>query len=192
MRDPQRVAVICCVGLLVLLMGCNTSHSAAKPAGTATPTVDVALHAYVGVLRQYYTPYSIGAAQEVKTCGDPVISRTNAQLLLIFSYCRPIEVNLITAAQGVLDHLATVSPPARWQTADGKLKQALKASIAFATALVHAMDAQSASQYVAVEEQQGPPAAKLYCDPIAQFNAGPPPLNPQLLVPVADLCGPTD
>jgi hypothetical protein len=191
-RFPQRAAATCWVTLLILLVGCGTSHATLKLAGTPTATVDVAMQAYVGVLRQFYAPYSVDAQQEVRTCGDPVHSKSTKQLPTIFPYCRPLEVNLMATAQGVLDHLGSVAPPARWQTADGELKQALKASMAFSSALVQAMDAQSTSQYVAVESQQGPPTATLFCDPIAQFNAGPPPLTPQLLVPVADLCATSD
>jgi hypothetical protein len=190
------VAAACFLSLLslvVLLAGCAAVQSApTKPIGTSTPSRDPATQAYLSVLQQYYAPFSVASHEEITACSDTFEKGTAAQLQHQLAPCRPVEMTTIAATQAVLDHLAMVSPPARWQTADHELKQALQAGIAFLAAKIHAIDDQSVSEYLAAENNQGVQAGKLFCDPIAQFNAGPPPLSPPLLPPVLGLCQSTD
>lgn len=152
------------------------------PAAKPTPSSDPVTKAYVSVLQQYYQAWYRAEVPEYNQCSAPFEANAEnpAQLQPLLAPCRPVEVAAITAAQTLLDHLATTPPPARWQAADSELKGALKVNVGFHTAKLRAIDAQSGSQYLAIDRNVGIPMGGLFCDPIQQFNAGPPPLDPRL------------
>lgn len=170
------------IAAVLVLSVLAASLFASRNPGPAVKTSDPVTKAYVSVLQQYYQAWIRAETPEYNQCSAPFEANAENpdQLQPLLAPCRPLEVASIDATQALLDHLATTPPPARWQVADGELKQALKVAIGFHTVKLRAIDAQSVPQFLAVDRNVGIPMAALFCDPIQQFNAGPPPLDPRL------------
>jgi putative zinc finger protein len=139
----------------------------------AGPTLDPQSQAYVSVLRNYYQPVFVATSLDTdcqNTYGAAAPSRKLAALL----NCRATAAAAVTSAQALSDHLASASPPARWQTADAALKQAAAATVAVYNQRVAAIDAHDTAQFDALGPQTASVLAQ-YCGPIAQINADLPP-----------------
>lgn len=171
-----------------MLVGCAAPVAGATQPSTPTPTVDPVTQAYLGVLRSSYGYYYAAAQPELDQCYDRLAFYHQTQLLNALPACRPLETAAHDAAQTALAQLATATPPARWQTADANLKQALQAMLPYYAARLRAIDATSAEQFTDAFASIGNQALALFCGPIATFNVGPPKLSPSLPVPYGRIC----
>ncbi len=169
-----------------LLAGCGVAQTGAtQPAATPTPTLDPATQPYLNVLRTYYVPIA-DATGQVLQCLGPVNNAPAAQLAQMLQGCRPLFAAQLTAVLTARTQLAA-APPARWQAQHTALKQAVQAFVDLITEQLAAIDAHDVARFknaipLAVQ------AASMFCAPIQQLNAGPPPLSPSLPVPDVHAC----
>jgi hypothetical protein len=153
------------------------------PTPTATPALDPQSQAYVTLLRTYYLPFADADDASVN-CWGAVKAAAQANQEQLLATCRSPEAAELALGQTLHTQLAAAAPPARWQAAHATLQQAVDGLLALATQSLAAIDAQDVSRYLdvftSIENQ--------FCAPIAQLNAGPPPLSPKLYTPNASTC----
>jgi hypothetical protein len=158
------------------LAGPVTSPTHASRTPTATP--DPASQAYVDLLRAYYVPLA-EAYTPATTCVQNALS--SPQSASEMATCQgPVQTEL-AAAQALSTHLASATPPLRWQRQGNALKAATQGIIALATTQLQAIAARSQA-LLGDSYTAGVDVGAAFCDPIAQINAGPPRLSPPLLV----------
>lgn len=144
------------------------------PAATPKPGLDAQSRAYFTVLQTYYTPAE-GAHERVSACHSTLASAS-----LWMRNCQSTATPVVAAAQALKGHL-TVTPPARWQTADTQIKQATDDTIAGFSA---AAAAQTVSEW-STAATQADDAWLEYCTPTQQINSD----LLQAGLPLTDLLG---
>jgi putative zinc finger protein len=192
-RPPRRTALtalgaIAAVLVIAILAATLFAHFRAPtqpvtPRPTATPALDSASQAYIDLLHTYYLPMA-NANDAVSSCFDTVYSSHSLQDL---AACRSPVTNELATAQTLRSQLATATPPTRWQTQHVALQQAVQSAIAFLTEELAAIDTQDLTRYLNTQSLAYA-AFGTFCEPIAQLNAGPPPLTPLLRRPDATIC----
>jgi hypothetical protein len=170
---------------LFAYFGSHTSGPAAK----LTPTPDAQARAYLTELRTYWRPLNADLASETLCFrpNPPSTPTPSVQLSDMLS-CRPYEARVVSDARALLAHL-TEPPPARWQTADRQLKQAVQATLTAYTELVAAVDARDYERWNGLFLNQRSAALLRFCDPIDQIDAGLP-YNQQMPLTAEFVCGP--
>jgi putative zinc finger protein len=152
-----------------------------QPVPTATP--DPASQAYITLLRTYYTPL-VSTDLNLRNC---YITVENTRKLQDMLACRPLWADQLLLVRTLRTQLATASPPAHWQTQHAALQQAIDGRIAVLTEQLAAIDAQDVTRFLNTTAAQNDNFAS-FCPIIAQLNAGPPPLSPQLSAPESLMC----
>jgi hypothetical protein len=194
-RPPRRTALtalgaIAAVLLIAILTTTLFAHfrsptQPVSPRPTPTPALDAQSQAYITLLRTYYLPFA-DADDVAANCWWQVKATAIADREHVLATCRSPEAAELALAQTLHTQLAAAAPPARWQAPHSALQQAVDGMIALLTGLVAAIDAQDVSRYVDAQGLSG--AANLFCAPIVQLNAGPPPLSPKLYTPNSSTC----
>ena len=187
---PMRIAwngtaIICSMALAILLVGCGSASAAPTPTRTVTPTatIEPAAQAYLSLLRTYYVPMAT-ANFASRDCFLSVRATSTAQQL---ATCKTPVAAELAAGQTLVIQLGNVTPPARWQAQHTALRQAMPGVVALTTTQLKAIEANDVSGYLNTNHQAHD-ALLLFCDPITQINAGPPPVSPPLPVPDPLIC----
>lgn len=133
------------------------------------PALDGQAAAYVDLLHTYYEPlYAQLAASH--NCEDAYADAApDAQLAALLG-CRDAEVAVVSAAQTLARHLATATPPARWQDAHQALTQAVQQTVTEYQQRVAAIDAHNATAFDLAALTDGRVLTR-YCEPLVELNA---------------------
>lgn len=186
---PRTVTIVCCLAFAALLAGCASARSGTTlSAATPTPSADPATQAYVSLLRHYYVPMA-NANGSAKNCFirvEQTLARLQAGQM---AHCQTPMAAELTAAQTLRAQLAETAPPAQWQAQHAALKSAVQALINLTTEQVQAIDAGDVNRFLNTGMPVAGAVMTQFCDPIAQIDAGPPPLTPILPQVDAQVCG---
>src|SRR5262249_39985119 len=125
--------------------------------------------AYLTLLQTYYVPWVQDWGQERGQCALGFLGLAPADQIQQLPACRPLLTPELAAGKTLLAQLATAQPPTRWQAQPAALTQALQAADGYDTQRLHAIDAQSVSQYLTLANR-APEVALRFCQPISAFN----------------------
>jgi hypothetical protein len=190
-RPPTRLTAlggIAAVLVIAILAATLFAHfrsptQPVTPRPTPTPALDAQSQAYVTLLRTYYLPFA-DADDVGVNCWGKVKAAAKSNQEQLMATCRSPEAAELALGQTLHAQLAAAAPPTRWQAAHAALQQAVDGLRALVTEEVAAIDAQDVGRYLDVFTS----LESQFCAPIAQLNAGPPPLSPKLYTPNASNC----
>lgn len=188
----NRTAIVFSLALAVLLVSCGSAAAATTPtttptrAVTPTATIEPAAQAYLSLLRTYYVPMATANADS-RACYLSVRAAITAQQSSQMATCKTPMSAELAAAQTLFIQLGKATPPARWQAQHAALLQAVPGVVALTTTQLKAIEANDVTGFLSTNHQAHD-ALLLFCDPIAQINAGPPPVSPLLPVPDGSIC----
>jgi hypothetical protein len=177
------------VSLLVIPVAFLVSCGAAPTGATnpaATPTLDPTAQAYVSMLRTYYVP-TADANTASLNCFLAVQQASVGQQAQAMADCRSPFAAQLADARTLLTQLAAATPPVRWQTQHVALQQAVHGLITLLTEQLAAVNAGDVTRLMGAKSL-AITSLPLFCAPIAQLNAGPPPLAPPLHAPDPSFC----
>jgi hypothetical protein len=174
----EALAAVLVIALIATLLASHRLPGPATAPTKASPTAtqDPLSQAYVDLLREYYVPLA-EANTPALTCALNVLPSQSASDL---AACQsPIQTEQ-AAAQVLSAHLASATPPPRWQTQHTTLTVATQGIVTWTTTQLQAIEAQNVARFVG-NSSPVLDEGTAFCDPIAQINAGPPRVSPPLV-----------
>jgi hypothetical protein len=176
----EALVAVLVIALIATVLASHRMSGQGSPTPTATP--DPASQAYVDLLRAYYVPLA-EAYTPALTCVQNALSSQNASDM---AACQaPVQTEQ-AAAQSLSAHLASATPPPRWQRQHDTLTAATQGIITMTTNQLQAIEARSQALLLA-SFNSALDVGAVFCDPVAQINAGPPRLSPPLVAMVGTI-----